>query len=143
MALTVPRTIEGQPGALQLRYPGAISERERTERRLPLSGWCPIEPQLELMRAFDVLTWNRARTGATALFGTELTDLLLIDHAQAFDTTTTVPAAARNLSLPSALREALRALDEPGLQAALGEWLSSRQIRALLSRRDGIVGTDR
>jgi hypothetical protein len=42
--------------------------------------------------------------------------------------------------MPAALREALRALDEPRLTAALGGWLDRRQIRAVLARRDGLVG---
>jgi hypothetical protein len=141
--LTVARTIEDQAGALQLRYPGAMSERERVERRLPFSGWCPIEPQLGLMRVFDVLTMNRARNSGTALFGNELTDLLLIDHALAFDTSTTVPATVRALPIPEALTIALRALDEQRLTSALGEWLSAREIRALLVRRDRLLGAAR
>ena len=81
VAPTVMRTIDGQEGALQLRYPGAVSEQERVERRLPFSGWCPLEPQLELVRAFDVLTLNRGRTAATVLFHNDLTDLTLVGHA--------------------------------------------------------------
>ncbi|MFX3658056.1 MAG: metallophosphoesterase [bacterium] len=42
---TVPRSIDGQAGALQLRYPDAVSEAARRARGLGFSGWCPIEPQ--------------------------------------------------------------------------------------------------
>ena len=143
VAPTVARTIEGQDGALQLRYPGAISERERAERRLAFSGWCALEPQLALLRAFDVLIMNRGRTADAVLFGNGLTDVTLVDHGRAFATSTAVAAGARDIPLPEGLREALRALDEPALAAALGAWLDARQIRALLARRDRLVGTSR
>ena len=143
VAPTVMRTIEGQDGALQLRYPGAVSEQERVERRLPFSGWCPLEPQLELVRAFDVLTLNRTRTAATVVFHNDLTDLTLVGHAQAFAVGTALPPSVRDLPMPQALREALRALDEPRLEAALGAWIDARQIDALLARRDQLVGSRR
>jgi hypothetical protein len=34
---------------------------------------------------------------------------------------------------------ALRSLDEAQLRAALGEWLDSRRIRALLARRERLL----
>jgi hypothetical protein len=140
VAPTVARTIEGQDGALQLKYPGAVSERRRAEQRLAFSGWCPIEPQLELTRAFDVLILNGGRTVDTVLYANELTDVMLVDHGRAFATSTALPASARDLPMPAHLREALRALDEPRLAAELGAWLDARQIRALLARRDRLVG---
>jgi len=143
VAPTVMRTIDGQEGALQLRYPDAVSEQERVSRRLPFSGWCPLEPQLELVRAFDVLTLNRGRTAATVFFQNDLTDLTLVGHAQAFASDTALPASVGDLPLPAALREALRALDARRLDAALGAWLDTRQIEALLARRDQLIGGPR
>ena len=35
----------------------------------------------------------------------------------------------------------MAALDEPGLKAALGAWLSDKQIRAMLARRDRMKTT--
>lgn len=143
VAPTVARTIDGLDGALQLRYPGVVTERERVEQRLTFGAWCPLEPQLELMRAFDVLILNRGRTADTVLFGNDRTDVTLVGHGRAFAPETALPAGVRDLPIPAALREALRALDEPRLVAALGAWLDARQIRALLARRDGIVGSSR
>jgi hypothetical protein len=91
------------------------------------------------MQAFDVLTLNRGRTAATVLFTNDLTDLTLIGHAAAFGTGTVLPAGARDLPMPAALRAALRAIDSPTLGAALGAWLDARQIRSLLVRRDQLV----
>lgn len=141
VAPTVPRTIEGQAGALQLRYPDAVTEADRVARGLPFSGWCPIEPQVALMQTFDLLTANRGRTLATVLLANDVTDLTLTDHRQAFGTERALPAGfdLSTLAIPAPLAAALRALDEAQLRAALGKWLDSRRIRALLARRDRLL----
>jgi hypothetical protein len=61
-------------------------------------------------------------------------NLILIDHTRAFTPT-------RNLyhelaAIDAALWEKMQALDEPGLTAALGQWLDRGAIRAILQRRD-------
>lgn len=143
IAPTVARMIDGQDGALQLRYPGAVSERERAAQRLAFSGWCSLEPQLALMRAFDALIANRGRTAETVLFANDVTDVMLVGHGEAFGTNAVVPESARGMPMPMALRDALRALDETRLTAELGAWLDTRQVRALLARRDRLVGAAR
>jgi hypothetical protein len=65
--------------------------------------------------------------------------LTLVGHSRAFPTDKALPAGLR-LAMPTALREALRELDEPQLDTALGAWLDARQIRALLARRDRLIG---
>jgi hypothetical protein len=141
VAPTVPRAIDGEEGALQLRYPGAISEADRLARGLGFSGWCPIEPQARLMQAFDVLTLNRGRAATNIAFANDLTDLTLTDHARAFGVERQLPASLdpTTLAIPPALASTLRALDEPRLTAALGAWLDSQRIRALLARRDRLL----
>jgi len=120
VAPTVARSVDGQAGALQLLYPDAITEEERAARGLGFSGWCPIEPQLQLMYAFDVLTLNGGRTAANVFLSNDLTDLSLTDHRQAFGTQRTLPAGfdASKLAIPAGLLTALRALDESRLKTA-------------------------
>jgi hypothetical protein len=141
VAPTVRRTIDGQDGALQLRYPDTITEADRAARRLAFSGWCPIEPQLRVMYVFDLLIGNRARTATNAAFTNDLTDLTLLDHGQAFGAERTLPPGfdASRLTIAPRLVAALRSLDEARLRAALGAWLDSRRIRALLARRDRLL----
>jgi hypothetical protein len=141
VAPTVPRSIDGQEGALQLRYPDAITEADRQAQGRGFSGWCPLQPQLQLMYSFDLLTHNRGRTAANVVFSNDLTDLSLTDHRQAFGTERALPAGfdASGLSIPQPFVPILRALDEPQLEAALGAWLDSRRIRALLARRDELL----
>jgi hypothetical protein len=137
VAPTVPRVIDGQEGALQLRYSDEISETQRLERRLGFTGWCPIEPQLGLMYAFDALTVNRGRSADNVLYNNGLSDLSLTDHRRAFGTERTIPSGAPNI--PAPFLDALRALDRVALEAALGKWLDSRRLRALLERRDRLL----
>lgn len=141
VAPTVARTVDGQDGALQLRYPDAVTEADRLARRLGFSGWCPLEPQLRLMYAFDLLIGNRARTPANVEFANDVTDLTLTDHRQVFGTERTLPPNVdpAKLEIPAPLVTALRSLDEAQLREALGVWLDSRRIRALLVRRNRLV----
>jgi hypothetical protein len=141
VAPTVLRAVDGRDGALQLRYPDAVTEAERAARDLRFSGWCPIPPQLRLMYAFDLLIGNRARTAMNVAFTYDLTDLTLTDHAAAFGTERTLPSSVdpAALDIPPLLVAELRSLDEERLRAALGAWLDSRQTRALLARRDRLV----
>jgi hypothetical protein len=143
VAPTVARAIEGENGALQLRYPDAVSEAERLARGLRFSGWCPIEPQTRLMFTFDVLTFNRGRTPENIVFANDLTDLTLTDHRQAFGTERSLPANfdPGTLAIPATLAATLRALDEPNLKAAIGPWVDARRIRALLERRDQLLAS--
>jgi hypothetical protein len=143
VAPTVARAIDGENGALQLRYPDAVSEAERLSRGLRFSGWCPIEPQTRLMFTFDVLTFNRGRTPENIVFANDLTDLTLTDHRQAFGTERALPASfdPGTLAIPPTLAATLRALDEPSLTAAIGTWVDARRIRALLERRDRLLAS--
>jgi hypothetical protein len=143
VAPTVARSIEGQDGALQLRYPDTVSEADRVARGLGFSGWCPIDPQLQLLYTFDALTANRGRTAANVLFSNDLTDLTITDERQAFGTERTLPAGLdpSKLKMPARLVDNLRALDETGLRSALGGWLDTRRIRGLLGRRDRLLAS--
>jgi hypothetical protein len=141
IAPTVARTIDGEDGALQLRHRGTVTEAFRAARGLAFSGWCPLEPQLGLMYTFDALLSNRGRGADNVLFANDLTDLLLTDHRQAFGTERALPSRleASRLGMPQALVARLRALDERQLAMALGARLDSRQISALLERRDRLL----
>lgn len=136
---TVAREIDGRAGALQLVFPDGVSETERLERRLPY-GSCPIAPQAQLMYAFDLLTLNPGRTADTLRYRNALSNVVLVGHADAFGSRRSLPASLDvELEFPPALIDALEALDEPALAAALGETLDRRALRALLARRDALL----
>jgi hypothetical protein len=125
---------------LQLRYPRAVTETERVARQLGF-GWCPIQPQVDLMRTFDLLTYNRGRTGDNVIYRNDLSDLVVTDHRNAFGTERALPSNIdlAAFAMPPALIAELRKLDEPTLTQALGPSVDARRIRALLERRDQLL----
>jgi hypothetical protein len=137
---TVPRDLGGSAGALQLLYPNAITESQRLQDDSALADWCAIDPQVQLVRAFDYLIGNR-RTTDNVIFRQEFPTLKLIGHEGAFDTGPAPPVPA-DLALSAPLEEALAALSRDAFEAALGEWLDGQEIRALLVRRDALLARD-
>lgn len=61
-------------------------------------------------------------------------NLIVIDHTRAFTVTRNLYHELTNVD--AELWDKMKALDEPGLTAALGEWLDSAAIRSMLQRRD-------
>jgi len=102
------------------------------EAGLKPEGWCPIEPQYNLMNVFDVLVHNTDRTQEYLLL-TRDWNVALIDHSRA------VALRQQPVELPAALAARLAALDRATLERELGLWLHKRQIAALLKRRDRLL----
>ncbi|MGQ0586388.1 MAG: metallophosphoesterase [Gammaproteobacteria bacterium] len=109
--------------------------------KLPAGGYCDLDAQYQLAYAFDALIGNRARGPDRFLYDADATTLFLSGHGAAFDGSTDV---AKALEAPLArtgpeLKDRLRRLEAAPLQAALGEFVSPREIGALLKRRDRIL----
>jgi hypothetical protein len=141
--VTVAREIDGIAGALQFWPAQAIGEPERSAERLGASAWCPLVDQLVDMYRFDTLIFNQARTVDRILYSTEDFQLLLMGHELSFTTDRGRPAHLESLGveLTPAWRAALAGLDEASLTEALGDVLDRRRIRALLERRDAMLGS--
>ncbi len=135
--VSVPRTIDGRKAALQFWVEDAINARQMIEAGRVPSGWCPVDPQYNLMNVFDLLVHNTDRTQENLLL-TRDWDVVLIDHSRAFTLRQQAPRLLyqRPVTLPAALAARLAALDRAALERALGPWLQRRQIDALLKRRD-------
>jgi hypothetical protein len=138
--VTIQRTVAGRRGILQFWAEDSVNVRQLLEQGKQAQGWCPAGPQYSLMNVFDVLIHNSDRTQENALF-TRDGMLLLIDHSRAFRTLRTNPRLLYKggVQVPPALAERLRRLDRQALQAKLGPYLDSRQIDALLKRRDRLL----
>lgn len=138
--VTVPRSIRSRRGILQFWIDDSINVRHMLEQKLQPSGWCGAEAQYNLMNVFDVLIHNTDRTQENALF-TKDWMLALIDHSRAFTLKMQNPVLLYRgeIRVPPALVSRLAFLDREMLQAALGPYLHSRQINALLKRRDKLL----
>jgi hypothetical protein len=110
------------------------------EQKLQPSGWCPANPQYNLMNVFDLLINNTDRTQQNALFTRDWM-LVLIDHSRAFSTDSKEPMLLYKnpVQLPPSLVKQLATLDRASLDAAIGPYLHKKQIDALLKRRDRLL----
>ncbi|NNF38754.1 MAG: hypothetical protein HKN71_08805 [Gemmatimonadetes bacterium] len=136
---TVARRVDDRDGALQLWYSDTITENQRNANQFAMSGWCPIEPQVDLMSMFDALTSNGSRNAANTLYRASLWSLHLTGHGQAFGSDPALLEPVSELALGPGVVAALRALDEDRLEDAMDGLLTRDQIRALLARRDAIL----
>lgn len=136
---TVIRRVDGKDGALQLWYADAITETQRLADDMGIGGWCPVDPQFDLMYMFDYLTFNPGRSADNVVYRRSLWSLHLTGHGRAFGSDGLRPEQVTELELAPGAAEALRALDEDRLGEAMEGLLSGRQIDALLERRDVVL----
>jgi hypothetical protein len=138
---TVEREIQGQAGYLQARPPQWATQTEVQQQSLRTGGWCDLEPQFELVYAFDALAGNEGRTGDRLLYDTQEWRVLATGHDAAFGTGRAFPAYLK--SHPPApgpeFRRRLAALDGKALNEALQDVLSARERKAILERRDALL----
>ncbi len=139
--VTVEREVNGNPGALQFWVNGMISLLEKTEQNLRADGYCPINPQYNMMYVFDSLILNTDRTQQNVTFTRDDWMLVLIDHSRAFRLSRKLPADFRNfpIQVGDEMARRLERLDQKTLTAELGEYIDREQIRALLARRDDLL----
>ncbi|MDH4015017.1 MAG: hypothetical protein OEU33_13330, partial [Chromatiales bacterium] len=139
--VTVERTVNGNPGALQFWVNGLISLLEKTEQNVKADGHCPINQQYNLMYVFDSLILNTDRTQQNVTFTRDDWMLVLIDHSRAFRLSRNLPADFRNfpIQVGDEMARRLERLDREMLTGELGEYIDRDQIRALLARRDDLL----
>ena len=138
---TVEREVQGQLGTLQARPGKAVTQGDVQRQSLRAGGWCPLEPQFQLVYAFDAFTGNEGRTAETLLFDAEEWSAYAVGYDKAFGTGKGLPAylKARPPTPGPELRKRLKALDVAGLTAGLGTLVDERAIKAMLIRRDALL----
>jgi hypothetical protein len=132
--VVVERKIDGLTGALILWLEGVRTWLEVQ----PLPKPPMWERQLARMKLFDDLIGNPDRNRGNLLVDGAW-NLFLIDHSRAFLDDRALPQNIDHVD--TALWDRISALDEGTLQGAVGQWLSSKQIKSMLARRDRIAST--
>ena len=131
----VERRIRGELGAAIMWLSPAQTFKEL--------GGVPTPPTrhlgywtIQLIRAkmFDNLIYNRDPNEGNWMVDPAW-NLMVIDHSRSF-TPDNDMAHEKMTRIDRYLWDRMQQLDEPTLTAALGEWLSGREIRAILERRD-------
>lgn len=129
--VVVERVVNNDTGAAVLWLEGVRS----WETVLPLPKPPAWNQELARMKMFDDLIGNSDRNKGNLLVDSEW-HLFLIDHSRAFVSEPRLPQELQTVD--KRLWEAMLALDEPSLKSAVGRWLDSRQLQAVLRRRDAM-----
>jgi hypothetical protein len=139
--VTVERDLQGQHGVLQARPLKWVTQAEASQRGLAGGGWCEVEPQFQLMYAFDTLVGNESRTPESILFDSDAWFVYGTSYERAFGTTTGLPVylKARPPAPGAEIRRRLALLDATRLRAALGDLVDERGRRAILARRNALL----
>jgi len=134
----VVRSLGGQRGSLQMWLEGAMTNRQRLERRLrpPRPGrWFR---QVRRLHVFDNLIYNDDRHQGNLLVD-ERWKLWMIDHTRAFQRDPRLRDPERITHVDADMWRRLRVLPEEAFRSALDGLLSGGEIDALLERRARLV----
>jgi len=148
----VMKRFRGDRGSCSLDYGNTITLRQKKAQGLnPDSGAqvASLNRATYLQRAFDNLIANSDRNEGDVLY-TKDWRMLLIDHSRAFYTSKKYtkkllfdenfkPAPKPMRRLPRAFVEKLRSLNFDIVKEAVGEYLTEKEIKCVLIRRDLII----
>ncbi|RFT15949.1 MAG: metallophosphoesterase [Candidatus Saccharicenans subterraneus] len=153
---TVERVFRGQRGSLQLWVEKEYSLLQVMEKNIPLPSSGPEADNWEkrkyISRVFDALIANEDRTQQNTLY-TKDWRTILIDHSRSFRSEekytkhllfglNPLRADSRALpfrKLPRQLVENIKALTFDSIKQAVGPYLTDKEIRAVLARKDLIL----
>jgi hypothetical protein len=139
---TVEREVQGKRGYLQARPAKSMSQTEVQAKGVRGGGYCALEPQFQLMYAFDALIGNEGRTPDRMSYDTSQWTVFVTNHDRAFGSGDALPAylKAKPPQPGAELKSRLQTrLDAEKVAAAVGKWLSAREQKAILARRDALV----
>ncbi len=133
---SVETRVNGALGALIYWVsPARMWDEAEKEPKPDREAW---NDQVIRMKMFDNLICNRDRNVGNLLVDASWT-FYLIDHNRAFITSRDLPV--RMSRICRELWDRMVALDEPMLKNALGRYLTPKEIRAILERRDRMART--
>lgn len=129
----VERTIKGEKGAAGLW----VSNVKVWKISDPVTGSDPEAWAHEIVsqKMFDLLIGNADRNQGNLLYDAEF-HMVLIDHSRAFTTNTDISRMPKPSRFVRALWDRMAALTEADLQPAIGKWVSAKELKAVLQRRD-------
>jgi hypothetical protein len=134
----VPRRIGATSGSLQLWMEQTIMDKERRDRELSAPDPVRWLQQRQMMELFDNLLGNDDSNLGNLLIDRRW-NLWFIDHTRCFITAKKPLYPERIIYVERSMWQALRALDEETLSSELEPYLTSREIEALLARRNALI----
>lgn len=139
--VTVLRTVDGVQGSLQFWIEDSIQFQKAMDDGLSTQDEGRFIVLKQAMQVLDALIYNIDRNPTNILITPGDDGFHLIDHSRAFRLTRKLPPWGNVFTerLPTDLTQRLRLLDKETLGLALGQYISTRQIKALLKRRDRLM----
>lgn len=136
---TIERKIGIHTGAVQLWLEGCMSEDKRKEQ-----GIQPPDPeawnrQMYKVRLFHQLIWDTDYNNVSNILLDKDFRIYIIDSSRAFRRHKKLQSENDLDRFSRSLLDGLRTLTREQLDEHLGEWISEKQIAALLARRDLIL----
>jgi hypothetical protein len=128
----VERTVDREAGAMILWVENVTGWDIKNPAKGPEPGW---SQQLIRMKMFDQLVANIDRNQGNLIHDADW-HLFLIDHSRAFIEKKDLKGIASLGRVDRVLWDRMKALTAEELQSKLGEWVSKKEIEALLIRRD-------
>lgn len=136
--------INGKPGTVEILPGNAISESDRVSEDRFRPNNCSAESgsDYDLMLLLDALIGQPARNGSNVWYDPATWLMYLVDQKKAFPGSGRLPdyltdrLAGQHRSIPGLPAERLAKLTMGTLEESLGEYLSDRQLKAILARRD-------
>jgi hypothetical protein len=135
---TVERVFSGRRGALVIAIPASITETERAAKALPPPDPAQWERQLRDAHVFDALVYNTDRSPDTILVTPDW-QIQLLGFSRAFRPISTLREPDTLTGASPLLLAALQRLTRESVERRLRRFLSTRQVHALLARRDRLV----
>ncbi len=138
MPVTVPRTWQGNPGALSWWLPVKMDEEERVKRQINPPDPEAWNRQMYKMRVFAQLVYDTDRNLGNVLISEDW-HLWMIDFSRAFRLYNKLENAKNLTRCDRQLLEKLRRLDAKDVKQNTKGFLTEPEVQAVMERRDKIV----
>jgi len=141
--VTVERSVGNKRGAIQLWIDDLINYKKMDADNIQYDGFCDYERQRQMVDVFDYLIHNEDRNQSNIAFSLSDWQIWLIDHTRSFRISIRRPKllSDADLSLTPEFRIVLEALTMEDVDK-LSAWLTNKQMRAILKRRDKLLEGD-
>ncbi len=138
---TVIRKINKQKGVVQLWVEDSIVKKDIYQSKSNELDVCPFKKQKSIMHVFDILIYNDDRNLGNELYTLKDCKLWMIDHSRSFRLKKKVPKylKTKKIRMSNELADVLRQLKIDELEELLSNYISIKQIKAIIDRRNLIL----
>ena len=138
MPVYVERRWSGQVGSISWFVPSLMDESDRLKKKIQPPNPTDWNQQMYRMRVFTALTRDTDRNLTNVLITPDW-KLVMIDFSRAFRLQPELMYGKDLARMDRKLMARLEALDRTDVKNAVGDWLTSSEVDAMMKRRDLLV----